>query len=52
MVKLQQDVLRGFWVMEKKIEDLIVDIVKAYVEKSDIKTRWKNPLVAFAERRI
>lgn len=33
---------------EKKIEKIIGEFVKKYMENQEIKTRWKKPLVAFA----
>ncbi|WFA10050.1 hypothetical protein [Tissierella sp. Yu-01] len=34
--------------MGKKIEKLIIDYVNEYMKNTEIKTRWKKPLIAFA----
>lgn len=34
--------------LEKKVEGLIVDFVKDYMNNPDVKTKWKKPLIAFA----
>lgn len=37
--------------MEKIIENLIIDYVNKYMENPKVKTKWKKPLVAFANAR-
>lgn len=35
--------------MKKQIEDLIKEYVRKYPEEKSVKTRWKEPIVAFAD---
>lgn len=37
--------------MEKAIENLIIDYVNKYMESPGIRTKWKKPLIAFADAR-